>query len=312
MKFSQAQLGALLILGILISIFVIYKFLFAAKPKLVLKAPIIDTCYTNQSLKIIWDYRDYKGKVDLFFVTDSVSKKIGSKDNNPNEETQFDWKSLDLKTFENKRGFIKIQGSSIVSSYNFVILPPKTIVPPPHGTSFIVIPKFSADGRTVNIQAIDTLTNSQLNGIIYLNGVAKGRTNEDINTLRISTETTQQSCTGKTSQGAEDCSKNMIFITFSTDALMVKVPSYNNWVSTPVQTVYVPDGGQNCNCQNRFDLPQLLLQIDKNFMFKNNIKIAPEKMERKMQVLRNVNPAIFRLSTESVRDLRNLVDTTNK
>lgn len=312
MKLSQAQLGALLILGILISIFAIYKFWIAPKPKLVLKAPIIDTCYTNQPLKIIWDYRDYKGKVNLFFVSDSMSKKIGSKDNNPNEETKFDWKALDLKIFENKRGYIEIQGLSTIATDNFIILPPKIVVSAPHGASFIVIPKFSADGKLINIQAIDTLTNSQLNGIIYLNGLAKGRTNEDINTIRITTETTQDSCTGKTSPRAEDCSKNMIFITFSTNVLMIKVPGYNSWNSTPVQTVYVPDGSQNCNCVNRFHLPQLLLQIDKNFMIKNKIKIVPEKMEKKIQIFRNVNPAIFKLSKESVTDLQNLVDTTNK
>ncbi|RAI76771.1 hypothetical protein HMF3257_26055 [Spirosoma telluris] len=285
----------------------VYKYFIAPKPVINLKLPTSDTCYSDKPIKIIWDYRGYKGKVDLYFVSDvdpnKVIKKIGSKENNPNDETQYEWRVLDFKSLENKKGLIKIVGTTTaISESPFIIHSPNkltlTIAPPPPLANLVLIPSFSNDGKNLEITAIDTITNAEVNGVIYVKNLPVGQTNKPISTVEINAETIQKPCSGANTITNDACTKNRTFIRLNTEEITVKAPHYFTSKCTPVQTVFLADSDPNCTCSKlKLDV---ILQLDQQFYKQRSINpVSPTTVQKFYLPRQNRN---LQLSREALRN----------
>ncbi|QDK80436.1 hypothetical protein EXU85_18225 [Spirosoma sp. KCTC 42546] len=316
----QARLGVLM-LGIIIAIMsTLVYFYLIPKPKLIIKAPTADTCFTDQPIIISWDYRGYKGKVDLFFIDDStneVLKKMGSKENNSQGDTQFEWKASDFKSLENKTGKIKIIGGVTEISENKFLIFTKKIQKPITKEALYLLSTFENDGKKFKITAFDESAIQPISGgIVYLNETPIGVVGESINTTSINVRATsknQKTCDGKKEDG-NDCQRIESFTTFIGNEINVRVKGYKISKTIPIETFLNSPLNDDCKCstvENKYNLKITLKNIT-NYHLEvlNSVpvpEIVQEKIDRKVpeKVLRmNNNFEVNKFNREIIKSGR--------
>lgn len=222
------------------------------------KSNFDDVHYVDNPLKVQWNYWQYNGTVQIYFMVDSLGhikqSLLAEVTNNALERNLFEWPAYDILKYIGKRGWIAVRdkkGKSKVESSSFIIKK-KTL-----GNQFVGT-DFNREGSGFKIISVDTIYSDVVKGLVFdKNRMPLGATNEMISSTKFTIDQKRVVRACK-SINSDKCIGN--FVTFSTDSLIVTANNYIPAKIKPKQTIYTGGTG-GCECSPQ-EISRVISVID--------------------------------------------------
>ncbi len=208
-KIDRRILSVVVIIGCIGLFFIIYNMV-SNNPKILVKSPTLADFPSNSPIAIKWNYQDYDGKVNIFFVSEDqntiLQKIVQNKTNLPNVDNDHVWKPSEFSTLIGKKGYIKIVGKDEAYSVSPFTIYKETTITTTEETeknddealkTYTVKSEITNNGNSAKVIAIDDATKQNIQGDILVSGVKIGMTNSEF-PITLNCKTVESICKGLT------------------------------------------------------------------------------------------------------------------